>query len=122
MSHDIIERNGFRLLLIATDGPALVSYRDATDLVGDALSEGVAAVVIPAARLDPAFFQLRSGVAGEFIQKIVQYRLKLAIIGDISAHTAKSEPLRDFVRESNRGTSVFFLDDLDAVLAKLGRL
>ncbi len=37
MSHDLIERSGVRLLLIATDGPAVGAYRDATDLVGDAL-------------------------------------------------------------------------------------
>ena len=33
----------------------------------------------------------------------------VAIVGDISAYTEKSAPLRDFVRESNRGTQVRFV-------------
>jgi hypothetical protein len=62
---------------------------------------------------------LRSGFAGEFVQKIVNYQLKLAVIGDISAHIAESNALRDFVRECNRGSSVFFVSDVDALSAKL---
>jgi hypothetical protein len=61
MSHDLIERSGVCLLLIATDGPAVGAYRDATDLVGDAISEGVAGVVIPSARLDQRFFSFGKG-------------------------------------------------------------
>ena len=69
----------------------------------------------------PAFLQLRSGLAGEFIQKFVNHRLAFAVIGDVD-RIAESEALRDFVRESNRGRSVFFLPDLDAFAAKLAAL
>jgi hypothetical protein len=119
MSCQVIEWHGARVLVIAATGAPLGSYRDATDLIGDALSQEIDMVIIPAARLDPIFFQLSSGVAGAFIQKVVQYRLKLAIVGDISAHLEKSQPLRDFVRESNRGRAVFFLPDVDAACAKI---
>jgi hypothetical protein len=53
------------------------------------------------------------------LQKLVNYRFRIAVLGDVSAATADSEPLRDFIRESNRGTTVWFLDDLAALEAKL---
>lgn len=40
------------------EGAPLGSERDATDLIGDALSVGAATVDIPVARLDPAFLDL----------------------------------------------------------------
>ena len=69
-------------------------------------------VVIPADRLALDFFQLRTGLAGEILQKFVNYGLRLAIIGDLSAFTANSAALRDLINESNRGNSVWFLPDL----------
>ena len=57
-----------------------------------------------------ASFDLRSGVAGEIAQKFVNYRLKLAIVGDLIDHLARSEALRAFVRESNRGRQLWFVE------------
>jgi hypothetical protein len=74
------------------------------------------------ARFDPEFFRLRSGLAGEFVQKMVTYQRKLAIVGEISAKTAESDSLRDFVREANRGNALFFAPDIDALAAKLTAL
>ena len=116
----LIERNEVRVLLVEDDGPRLGKLDDAADLVGQAFSEKASVVVVPAKRLDPAFFQLRTGIAGEFIQKIVNYRLRFAVIGDIGEALARSSALQDFVRESNRGREIFFLPDLDAVFEKLG--
>lgn len=102
------EIHGVRVLHLDADGPAL---RDAADVIGDAWSETAVLVAIPVARLDPEFFRLRSLIAGEFIQKFVNYRLRLAILGDITQFVAASDALRDFVWESNRGDHVWFLAD-----------
>jgi len=112
----ITEAGGIRVLHVDDDG-ALIST--ANDVIGDAWSEDAALIAIPVTRLDSAFFDLSSLVAGEFLQKIVNYRLRVAIIGDISAFTAKSGALRDFVWESNRGTQVWFVDDESALNARL---
>ena len=53
------------------------------------------------------------------MQKFVNYRMGLAVIGDISAHTAVSAALADFVWEANRGRRLWFLPDLDALSARL---
>ena len=101
------------------DGQVIASTNDAMDLIGNASYSGVALVVLPVARLHPEFFRLSSLLAGDILQKFVTYRVRVAIVGDISAHLASSEALRDFVWESNRGSHVWFLADDDEVRAKL---
>src|SRR5438045_2385535 len=98
-------------LTLSPDGPIIASERDATDIIGEAFGRGdVDLVIIPVERLSPEFFRLASGLAGAVLQKFTTYQLRVAIVGDISAFTGKSVPLRDFVRESNRrGVEVRFL-------------
>jgi hypothetical protein len=43
----------------------------------------------------------------------------LAVVGDISDKLATSKPLRDWVRESNRGRWLWFVQDLDALAERL---
>jgi hypothetical protein len=120
MKFRIEEASGQHLLVLDREGPALSRVQDVIDLIAEALPRRVSMIVLPVARVDPTFFQLRSGLAGEFAQKIVNYRLRLAVIGDISHFTAESKALADFVREANRGDNLFFLADLDALAEKLG--
>lgn len=103
--------HGERVAEISHHGAALESERDATDLIAEALSSDARLVAIPAERLSSDFFQLGTRKAGHFIQKFVNYRLRVAILGDISGHVEASEPLADFVRESNRGRDVWFVRD-----------
>jgi hypothetical protein len=103
-------------LHLPADGPALRSERDATDLVGEAHAAGARRVAIPLSRLAPDFFDLKNGVSGAFIRKLINYRLGVAFVGDITPATARSEALAAFVRESNRGGRVRFVamaTDLD---------
>jgi hypothetical protein len=101
---------GVRVLTIPDEGPALRSSADALDLVAATYEHQADLIAIPAGRLDPEFFTLRNGLAGEFLQKLANYRLRVAIIGDLSAYTQASNALRDFVRESNRRKQTWFLD------------
>jgi Domain of unknown function (DUF4180) len=118
-----LEEIGGRAVLVADEaGPLIGARQDAVDLVGEAMGMGARVVALPVSRLDPAFFTLSTGIAGEFIQTLINYRLIVAIVGDISAHTAAGAALRDFVRESNRGRSVFFLPDVKALAEKLASL
>lgn len=94
---------------VPTDGPPIASEDDARDIVGEAGFGGADLVVIPVERLPPEFFRLSSGLAGAILQKFTNYRLRVAVVGDISAYTARSAPLRDFVAESNRRGNVRFL-------------
>jgi Domain of unknown function (DUF4180) len=108
----IREIGGRHVLICAADGAPLASERDATDVISAAFHEQAQFVVIPVARLSDDFFHLSTRLAGEVIQKFVNYNLPLAIVGDISEKIAASNALRDFVTEANRGQTVWFLNDI----------
>lgn len=96
---------------VEADGPPISSGADVLGLIYDERAEGADWIAVPAARFEPSFFDLRSGLAADVAQKVVNYRARLAITGDISAHLERSKALRDFVREANRGTSLRFVAD-----------
>jgi len=106
-------------LILAQSGPLLRSEDDARDVIQETFGTGIELAVVPVERLDPDFFVLRSGVAGVFVQKLVQYRLRLAVVGDISAQVSASDALRDWVREVNRGRDILFVPDIAALEARL---
>lgn len=66
------------------------------------------------------FFILSSGLAGEILQKFVNYGIKFAIYGDFSKYTSK--PLKDFIYESNKGKDVFFVANEDAAIRALANI
>jgi hypothetical protein len=107
------------VLHLETEGEPISTPDDASDLVGTAWSHNANMVAVPVERLDPEFFRLRSGIAGEITQKFVNYRLRLVVIGDIAERVEASDALRDFVWESNIGEQVWFVDDETALADKL---
>jgi hypothetical protein len=93
---------------------------DAVQLIAEAhYSHQAEWVAVRADRLGEEFFELRSGLAGAITQKFVNYRMKLAVVGDISEQVAQSTSLADWVRESNRGRELWFVPDLDALTDRL---
>lgn len=121
MADEVQERAGWPVLVCDPDGPPVATAQDALDLIAAALT-GVEVVAVPASRFDESFFALGTGFAGEVMQKFVNYRLRLAVVGDISGHLAASPALRALVHESNRADHVWFVPDLDALDARLLRL
>lgn len=110
------------VLAVTPEGAPIGSEQDAADIVGQAFEAGAVWVALPVERLGPDFFKLSTRIAGAVIQKFVTYRFKLAVVGDISAHVARSDALRDFVYESNRGQQVWFVSDLGELERRLAAI
>jgi hypothetical protein len=109
--HDELRRlHGVPVLVCAAEGGPLRDDRDAVDLIAQA--HPAEWVAVPVDRLTPEFFRLRTGVAGAIVQKFVQYRTGLAVVGDVTAHLAAGDAFRDWVRETNRGRHTWFVADL----------
>jgi Domain of unknown function (DUF4180) len=119
MSFQHVSIAGQPALVADPEGPVLRTEDDARDVIQETFGSGIQLAVIPVERLDPDFFVLRTGVAGAFVQKLVQYRLRLVVVGDISAQVAGSDALGDWVREVNRGRDILFVPDLPALEARL---
>ena len=94
----------------------IANDRDAVDAIAEAhYAHEADTVVVPVELLPAEFFQLSSGVAGAIVQKFVNYRMRLIVLGDVSAHEAASTSFRDWVREANRGRELRFVPDQAAL-------
>lgn len=122
MSLTVTDHRGVTVLTFPADGPTVSSDRDAVDLIGQSYEHHPDLVVIPVERLSADFFTLSTRIAGEIVQKFVNYGLRLAILGDITAQLETSAALRDYVRETNQGRHVWFVADLDELNAQLERV
>lgn len=65
------------------------------------------------------FFILSTGLAGEILQKFINYQTKFAIYGDYSKYTSK--PLKDFIYESNKGKDIFFIGNIEDTIKMLSK-
>ena len=97
----------------------ITSASDMLDIMGDVSYSGCSRMIFHSDSLSEEFYDLRSGVAGEILQKFSNYRMRLAIVGDFSHLTSKS--WRDFIRESNRGRTVNFLSSVEEAITELCR-
>lgn len=93
------------------------TVRDATDLLGNADYQGASKIIAKETNLNPQFFNLRTGIAGEILQKISNYRKKLAIVGEFEKY--ESNALNAFILECNRGNHIFFVPDVESALKRL---
>jgi hypothetical protein len=117
----VIQLHGRRMFECAMDGTPLGSDNDAVELLSAAWGEGADFLLIPVTRLDNAFFDLKTGVAGNFVQKLVNYGSRCAIVGKIALHLERSRALRDFVMECNRGRQIWFVEDHEGLAGRLGQ-
>lgn len=107
----IHERNGVRVAEILAEGIIINEAGDFLDLVANS---GARHLVMKRENICPEFFDLKSGVAGEILQKASTYRVAFGIIGDFS--NVQSKSLRDFIYESNRTGIHVFVPSLDEAL------
>lgn len=116
---ECILAGGQQVLAVPAAGPPLASEQDALDLIGLTYGMEVQVIAVPVARFAPEVFRLRTGLLGAFLQKLCNYRFRVAIIGALSGPISRSTALRDFVVESNRRGDVLFVADFEALAARL---
>jgi hypothetical protein len=90
---------------------------DGLQLIGDLYYQGFDKIILHEKNISPDFFDLKTGIAGEILQKFSNYRVPLVIVGDFSSYGGKS--IKDFIFESNNGRQVNFLSDLSTAIKKL---
>ncbi|HEY1574212.1 MAG TPA: DUF4180 domain-containing protein [Pseudonocardiaceae bacterium] len=115
----VTESHGTRVMVLDSDGPPVASEQDAVDLVGSLYGSRVSLVALPVSRLPASFFSLRSGVAGAILQKLANYRIRLAVVGDVESYLAGSEALRAYVVEADRGRDVWFVTSVSELEGRL---
>ena len=117
MDLQIIDIENTRIAKPVSKDTVIGTVRDATDLMGNADYQGARNIILEEGNLDPEFFDLKTGMAGEILQKYSNYHMKLAIVGEFGKFC--SAALNAFIIECNRGNSVFFGPDFDAAVKKM---
>ena len=91
----------------------LEDVQTTVELLMNCSYQGADILILDQNQLHPDFFDLKTGIAGEILQKFSTYQFKMGVIGDFSSYTSKA--LRDFIYESNQqGRIVFTLNEEDA--------
>ena len=120
MKLEYVSTEGGGIALISADSPVITDAQSALEVAMTVRFEGnVSKIALPRGALCEEFFVLSTGIAGEILQKWINYHIKAAIYGDFSRYTSK--PLKDFIHESNQGKDVFFASTKEEALARLAQ-
>ncbi len=118
MTIEKISRNQVDIALVQSDVPLITDIQTALDLMATVRYEtGCDRMALPKSAFTEDFFVLSTRLAGEVLQKFVNYQMKVAIFGDYSHYTSK--PLKDFIYESNSGSRAFFVATEEEAVEKL---
>jgi hypothetical protein len=118
MNVQISEKGSSKVAVIDSQEILINNTQDALDLMATIRHMyDCDKMVVGKTALTESFFDLKTGVAGEILQKYTNYNMKIAIVGNFESYTSKS--LMDFIYESNKGSQVFFLADEKEAIDRL---
>lgn len=116
-----VEESGKSIAVVKGSEVVIEDVQSALDLMATVQYEtGCDRIILGKSLLSDSFFDLKTRLAGDILQKFVTYRVKVAIIGDFSVYPSQS--LRAFIYESNHGNDIFFLPTEQQAIEKLSKL
>jgi len=119
MNIQLITYHETALAVIESDAILLKDEQDAVDLIGNCGYAGSEKIILSAKNLGPDFFELKTRVAGEILQKFSTYRAQLAIVGNFTNIESKS--LADFIYESNKTGRIYFVNSKEEAMDLLAK-
>lgn len=116
-----VEVGGGNIAVVSSSEILIGDVQSALDFMATVQYEaGCDRIVINKSLLSESFFDLKTRLAGEILQKFINYRVKVVIIGDFSVYSSQS--LQDFIYECNSGNDIFFLPTEQQAIEKLSML
>ena len=110
--------DGTDVSVVSSDEKLIFDIQSALDLVMTVKYETNATKnVLDKKAVCEEFFILSTGMAGEILQKFINYHVQVAVYGDYSRYTSK--PLKDFIYEANHGKDFFFVSTKEDAIQKL---
>ncbi len=118
---NVITKNNISVAVINDKKFMINNIGDALDIMASArYYDSCIGLVIDKECINEDFFDLKTGFAGEMLQKFINYKMKIAIAGDLSEYTGKA--IKDFIYECNSGNDIFFKENIekaaDAILER----
>lgn len=116
-----IKENNVAIAIVNSSETLITDVQSSLDFIGTVRYEtDCDRTIINKSAICEDFFDLKTRLAGEVLQKFINYQMKIAIVGDFSMYSSKS--LRDFIYESNRGKHIFFLSSEKEAIEKLSNV
>lgn len=116
-----VEVGGGNIAVVSSSEILIRDVQSVLDLMATVQYEaGCDRIVINKSLLSESFFDLKTRLAGEILQKFINYRVKVAIIGDFSVYSSQS--FQDFINECNSGIDIFFLPTEQQAIEKFSML
>ena len=100
-----------KIAIIQSQDIIFDTAEDAAELLMNCLYQDSDSIILYEYNLPPAFFDLKTKLAGDILQKFSTYNGRLAIIGYISKYESKS--LKDFIYESNKQGRIHFVATME---------
>lgn len=117
MKIDILQISDLRLGEVISEDSILWNLQSGLDLISECFSENIQNIIIYTQDMDPVFWNLKTWIAGEILQKFTNYGIRIFVVWDFV--DIKSNSLRDFVYESNKGKSINFVAAREDAIARL---
>jgi hypothetical protein len=99
---------------IQSDEELVSSVEKGGDLLAELYYQGFDKIILSVHHLSPQFFDLKTGFAGELLQKFANFRMQLVIVGDVTPFS--NDRFEEFIGESNKGNQVNFAKDVKEVM------
>ncbi|AYV54414.1 DUF4180 domain-containing protein [Leptospira kmetyi] len=88
-----------------------VQIPDANSFLELLFSAAQDTIVLSKLNFPDSFYELKTGIAGEILQKLSNYKRRMIVLGDFSGIESKS--LNDFLYECNKNGKIVFTDRLE---------
>ncbi len=113
-----IRKNDIEIAVVQSNDILISDVGSALDLMSTVQYDtGCDRIAVNKEAITEDFFKLSTRMAGEILQKFINYHVKFAVYGDFSKYTSK--PLKDFIYESNQGNAIFFVATKEDAADKL---
>ena len=114
----VIKESNIEIAIVNSEDILITDVQSALDFFATVDYEtGCSRMIINKSSICEEFFDLSTKIAGEILQKFINYRKKIAIMGDFTIYTSKS--LKDFIYEYNKGKDILFLPNEKQAIEKL---
>ncbi|WP_313342435.1 DUF4180 domain-containing protein [Sedimentibacter sp.] len=118
MEIDVININNVEIANVKSDEILIKDVDSALDLMATVRYEtDCDRMMLNKSVISEEFFNLSTKLAGDILQKYINYQMKIAIVGDFSVYESKS--LRDFIYECNSRKDIFFFPNENQAIEKL---
>ena len=116
----MIKENSIEIAIVSSSELIITDVQSSLDFIATVSYEtGSDRIILNKSAICEEFFNLKTRLAGEVLQKFINYHMKIAIVGDFSVYSSKS--LKDFIYESNKGKDIFFLSNIEEAIDRLSK-